>query len=106
MSLSDLGHTCWASFTLGLFGVDIKKRLKVQATASRARVPRRTQLFGKSNALCALGALCLAAGVAGCGASLALIPSPPVPVSTVSPIPGSPIQHIVVIMQENRSFDN
>jgi len=78
----------------------------VQATASGVRVPRRTQSFGKRNALRAIGALCLAAGVAGCGASLALIPSPPVPVSTVSPIPGSPIQHIVVIMQENRSFDN
>ena len=35
-----------------------------------------------------------------------MTPSPAVPESTVSPIPGSPIQHIVVIMQENRSFDN
>jgi phospholipase C len=50
-----------------------------------------------------LGAL---AGIAGCGASLAMNPSPQVPTSTVSPVAGSPIQHIVVIMQENRSFDN
>ncbi len=42
----------------------------------------------------------------GCNASLMLGPSPPVPASTVSPIAGSPIQHIIVIMQENRSFDN
>ena len=46
------------------------------------------------------------AGLEGCGASFLFTPSPPVPQSTVSPIPGSPIQHIVVIMQENRSFDN
>jgi phospholipase C len=49
----------------------------------------------------------LFAGIIGCGGSLlAVAPSPPVAVSTVSPIPGSPIQHIVIIMQENRSFDN
>jgi phospholipase C len=35
-----------------------------------------------------------------------MTPSPAVPQSTVTPIAGSPIQHIVVIMQENRSFDN
>ncbi len=51
------------------------------------------------------GALFLA-WVTGCGASFLLSASPPVPESTVSPIPGSPIEHIVVIMQENRSFDN
>ncbi len=44
--------------------------------------------------------------VTGCNANLVFAPSPPVPESTVSPISGSPIQHIVVIMQENRSFDN
>lgn len=48
----------------------------------------------------------LLAGITGCGASIAVSPSPPVPESTVSPIAGSPIEHIVVIMQENRSFDN
>ena len=42
----------------------------------------------------------------GCNASILLSPSPSVPASTVSAVPGSPIQHIVVIMQENRSFDN
>ena len=51
--------------------------------------------------------LWLSAGLTGCdGSIIALSASPPVPASTVSPIPGSPIQHIVVIMQENRSFDN
>jgi phospholipase C len=60
-----------------------------------------------------VGFLCIAVGCAllftwltGCNASILLGPSPPVPSSTVSPVPGSPIQHIVVIMQENRSFDN
>ena len=52
------------------------------------------------------GSACLVAALAGCNANLALIPSPQVPASTVSPVAGSPIQHIVVIMQENRSFDN
>ncbi len=42
----------------------------------------------------------------GCNANYLLSPSPAVRASTVSPIAGSPIQHIVVIMQENRSFDN
>ncbi len=60
-----------------------------------------------------VGLLCLAVAGAllftwltGCNAALLLSPSPPVPASTVSAIPGSPIQHIIVIMQENRSFDN
>lgn len=53
-----------------------------------------------------LGSLCSLAGLAGCGASYLFSPSPPLPASTVSPVPGSPIQHIVVIMQENRSLDN
>jgi phospholipase C len=47
-----------------------------------------------------------AAALAGCGASIAFAPSPPVPASKISPIPGSPIQHIVIIMQENRTLDN
>jgi phospholipase C len=46
------------------------------------------------------------AGLAGCGGSLIVTPSPPISDSTVLPVAGSPIQHIVVIMQENRSFDN
>lgn len=49
---------------------------------------------------------CALATLAGCTASIVYLPSPPVPASTISPITGSPIQHIVVIMQENRSFDN
>ena len=53
-----------------------------------------------------LGSAGLAAVLAGCNANLVFTPSPAVPASTVSPIPASPIQHIVVIMQENRSFDN
>jgi len=48
----------------------------------------------------------LLAALSGCNASIVLTPSPAVPKSTVSPIAGSPIQHIVIIMQENRSFDN
>ena len=65
----------------------------------RATDPRRF-LFALPGAFGGL------AGLAGCGASFLFTPSPAVPASTVSPIPGSPIQHIVVIMQENRSFDN
>jgi phospholipase C len=42
----------------------------------------------------------------GCQASLLSLASTPVPQSTVSPADGSPIEHIVVIMQENRTFDN
>jgi phospholipase C len=61
----------------------------------------------------------MVAWIAGCGASSSAPPAttptttttngpssgnPPVPVSTV--FSSTPIQHIVVIMQENRSFDN
>jgi phospholipase C len=53
-----------------------------------------------------IGGACLLAALTGCNTSVVFAPSPPVPASTVSPIAGSPIQHIVVIMQENRSFDN
>jgi len=42
----------------------------------------------------------------GCQASLVTFSSPPVPASTVTPVTGSPIEHVVIIMQENRSFDN
>jgi len=49
---------------------------------------------------------CALAALAGCTATIINTPSPPVPASTVSPIPGSPIQHIVIIMQENRTLDN
>src|SRR3984957_9023823 len=53
----------------------------------------------------ACGAFYLAT-LSGCGASFILIPSPPIPADTVSQIAGSPIDHIVIIMQENRTFDN
>ncbi len=53
-----------------------------------------------------IGGACLLAALTGCNASIVLSPSPAVRASTVSPIAGSPIQHIVIIMQENRSFDN
>ncbi len=62
--------------------------------------------IGVSLAILVAAGSWLLAGLTGCGASIALSPSPPVPESTVSPVAGSPIQHIVVIMQENRSFDN
>jgi phospholipase C len=62
--------------------------------------------IGPTLAFCVVAGACLLAGLGGCGASYLPSPSPPVPASTVSPIAGSPIQHIVVIMQENRSFDN
>ncbi|HVN92766.1 MAG TPA: alkaline phosphatase family protein [Terracidiphilus sp.] len=67
----------------------------------------RRLCIGVSLAIIATASLWVCAGVIGCGGSIRSLPaSPPVPVSTVSPIPGSPIQHIVIIMQENRSFDN
>jgi phospholipase C len=53
----------------------------------------------------AAGAL-LIGWATGCGGSVTLAPSPSVPESKVSAIAGSPIQHIVIIMMENRSFDN
>jgi len=76
------------------------------ARAVRTRFARRL-CIGVSLAIVAAAGLWLSAGLAGCGGSItALSVSPPIRESTVSPIPGSPIQHIVVIMQENRSFDN
>jgi phospholipase C len=53
-----------------------------------------------------VGAAFYLATLSGCGATFILTPSPPVPADTVSPIAGSPIDHIVIIMQENRTFDN
>jgi len=73
--------------------------------ALRPRVGRR-QCIGVSLAIVAAAGAWLSAGLIGCGGSIIASPSPPVPESTVSPVPGSPIQHIVIIMQENRSFDN
>jgi len=44
--------------------------------------------------------------LAGCSANFIYTPSPAVATSTVAPVDGSPIEHIIVIMQENRTFDN
>jgi phospholipase C len=51
---------------------------------------------------------CLIALLSGCTVfeQNAALQSSALPAPTVSPVPGSPIEHIVVIMQENRSFDN
>lgn len=53
-------------------------------------------------------AACLIVLLSGCTVFVenAALPSAALPEPTVSPVAGSPIQHIVVIMQENRSFDN
>src|ERR1700734_2933744 len=70
------------------------------------RIPRRG-LFICVVTLAALAAASAGlVSLSGCGATIAMEASPPIPASTVSPISGSPIQHIVIIMQENRSFDN
>ena len=53
-----------------------------------------------------IGGVAFVAALAGCGVAYLSTYSPPVPADTVSPIPGSPIDHIVIIMQENRTFDN
>ena len=76
-----------------------------RGNALKPRAGRRLWI-GVSLAIVAAAGTWLFAGIAGCGGSLLVSPSPSVPDSTASPIPGSPIQHIVVIMQENRSFDN
>jgi phospholipase C len=78
----------------------------LQQALTRVRVTGRAQWRGIHTAAAVLGSVCAVGGVAGCGASFLFNPSPPVPQSTVFPVAGSPIQHIVVIMQENRSFDN
>jgi phospholipase C len=70
------------------------------------RAAVRVRYASSSLALFCIGGVCSVTVLAGCAASLLLSPSSSVPASTVSPVAGSPIQHIVVIMQENRSFDN
>jgi len=72
-----------------------------QRKASASLRPRGFRAAGRL-----IAGFCALSVMAGCGASYIYSPSPPVPASTVSPIPGSPIQHIVIIMQENRTFDN
>ena len=72
----------------------------------RIRAPRHGR--GGTITLLVCAALCMLAGLAGCNVIVenAATPSPALPAATVSPVGGSPIRHIVVIMQENRSFDN
>jgi phospholipase C len=82
---------------------------KAHSRPDKAPTPRvgRRLCIGVSLAIVAAAGAWIFAGLIGCGGSIIAVgPSPAVPVSTVSPIPGSPIQHIVIIMQENRSFDN
>lgn len=85
---------------------------KMHVWGWRMRTPTWLQKAGKSAArprLCRwLAAFSVAAAVclAGCNASFVDTPSPPLRSSTAFAVDGSPIQHIVVIMQENRSFDN
>lgn len=57
-----------------------------------------------SRTFCAL-AFCSAAALIGCGSGGVLPPTQPLsPIKDA--VPSSPIRHIVIIMQENRSFDN
>ncbi len=78
----------------------------MRSTGSATR-PRRWRWPLLVSLLAILTASALLIGwLTGCSATVVFGPSPPVPESKVSPIPGSPIEHIVVIMQENRSFDN
>jgi phospholipase C len=78
----------------------MKVRVRQPREPQRGRRQRLARLFALASCLCAAMAL------AGCGASFIYTPSPAVASSTVSPVNGSPIEHVVVIMQENRSFDN
>jgi phospholipase C len=84
-------------------------RKEPRSTRSRcatAATHRKRRLLCVFLGVASLVSLATFAGMAGCSANFALVASPPVPASTVSPVAGSPIQHIVIIMQENRSFDN
>jgi len=57
-------------------------------------------------AILQVAGLAVAAWLAGCGTAALLTYSPRDPDGEVPPIPGSPIRHVIVIMQENRTFDN
>jgi phospholipase C len=55
--------------------------------------------------------ICCAALLAGCGGGAAVLSQPGTPAVVVTPSPapqiaGSPIQHIIVVIQENRTMDN
>ncbi len=96
LDLSSVQDRALRSGTLNMSSITPRPHAVARTDSSRG-VVRTCQMIGGA---------CLLAALTGCNASIALSPSPPVPASTVSPIAGSPIQHIVVIMQENRSFDN
>ncbi len=85
-------------------GHEVSSAARTARTIDRTRRVRR--LIYVLLGIAALVSLATFAGLAGCGGAIALTASPPVPSSIVSPIAGSPIQHVIVIMQENRSFDN
>ena len=57
------------------------------------------------DAACILASVAGASSLLGCATAI-LQPSPPLPPEKVLPVAGSPIDHIVIIMQENRTFDN
>ncbi len=81
-------------------------RIVTRAAGVLRSLKGRRLCIGLSMAILITAGTWLFPGLIGCGGSVVLGPSPAVPESTVSPIAGSPIQHIVIIMQENRSFDN
>ena len=74
------------------------EELRTTATSHRAFLYRFNFLL--------LTISCSLAGLTGCFDFHGEIASPPLPPIKVFPVSGSPIEHIVVIMQENRTFDN
>ena len=66
--------------------------VKAAKLPDRKRTPVRVYLGAAASLFLCSFAGCMATLVSGTG--------------SVSPVAGSPIQHVVVIMQENRSFDN
>lgn len=69
-------------------------------------IPIPANVPSRSFYLLAFAALCLSAGLAGCFGAQWITTSPPLAPIKVFPVNGSPIEHIVVIMQENRTVDN
>jgi phospholipase C len=75
--------------------------------SERGKAAMRTHAGGSRTSFWLLiGSACSLAALAGCTASYIFGPSPAVPADKVSPVAGSPIDHIVIIMQENRTMDN